>query len=315
MSSAPLHVQNILIPTDFSACADHALTHAVDLASRFGAELHILHVVNELDPEWYGLAEVQANAPRLRERIRKVATERLEARANGDGKASDVATTVSLQLSFSVASTIEEYIHERSIDLLVMGTHGRRGVERLMLGNVADKIVRHASCPVITVSEQAPWEQRNQDLSDILVPIDFSASSKQALALAKQVGRLYPDPHLHLMFVSEKRTVPTFSDTGMPGVSVIEMDPDIVANAEKALEQLGTSTGDPDIPLSTVVEQGHVAESIVNYTEENGVDMIVMATRGLTGLDHFILGSTTERVVRVASCPVLTFHGNEDGAP
>lgn len=309
MTHSPLQVRNILIPTDFSDCADHALSHAVDIAERFGATLHILHVVNELDPEWYGLSDTQRGASDLREKIRASAKERLQHRAGEDGRAGEVDTVVSLQLSFSVSSTIEEYVDQRAIDLVVMGTHGRRAVEHFSTGSVAEKTVRRVSCPVITVTEPAPWDADDDTIQDILAPVDFSDPSKVALRIAKQFAGLYGS-RLHLLFVSEKRTLPTFSDTGMPGISVIGMDEEIVSNAGKALEQLDASLGGSAPNTAYEVREGHVAEQVIEYAEQRGIEMIVMATRGLTGLDHFLLGSTTERVVRVASCPVLTFHAD-----
>lgn len=310
MTHFPLPVHNILVPTDFSDCADHALEHALDLAQRFDAAVHILHVVDKLDPGWYGLDEVQESAPQLRKRIRDEARKALKARAEDNGLEDEIETHISLQLSFDVAATIEEYVNERYIDLLVMGTHGRRGIERMMLGNVADKVVRHISCPVLTVTERAPWNT-GQPVNDVLAPIDFSTSSEQALKVAEQFADAY-DARVHLLFVGEKRAVPTFSDTGLPGISYMEMDPEIVANAEKALLQLHNDAGRENLSVTTAIKHGHAANQIIDYAESHGVGLIVMATRGLTGMSHFLLGSTTERVVRAATCPVLTFHAEDD---
>jgi nucleotide-binding universal stress UspA family protein len=294
---------HILLPTDFSACADHALTHAVEVADRFDARLHILHVVNELDPDWYGITDAQERAVKLREQIREEAQERLHDLAP-DAR---VDTTVSLQLSFDVADSIHEYVGERAIDLVVMGTHGRKGLDRLMLGNVADKIVRHAPCPVMTVREEVPWAGAEDEVAfqEVLAPIDFSEHSKAALGAAKTFASAY-DARLHLLFVAEKRTVPTFSDTGIPGLGVVEMDPEIVENAERALEQLDASVEGPEVRSTYHVREGDVSTDIVDLAETKGIDLIVMATRGLTGMSRFLLGSNTERVVRVAPCPVLT---------
>jgi nucleotide-binding universal stress UspA family protein len=299
-------LDNILIPTDFSACADHALTHAVDLADRFGARLHLLHVVNELDPDWYGITDAQERAVKLRDQIESEARERLRTLAP-DNESHDIETTVSLQLSFDVADSINEYVDERDVDLVVMGTHGRKGLDRLMLGNVADKIIRHAPCPVMTVREEVPWagEEEGVVFEDILAPIDFSEHSRDAL----QVSKLFADQYqarLHLLFVAEKRTVPTFSDTGLPGIGVVEMDPEIVKNAEKALQQLDENIGGPEVQSAYHVREGDVSHDIVDFSETHGIDLIVMATRGLTGVNRFMLGSNTERIVRVAPCPVLT---------
>lgn len=310
-------LDNILIPTDFSACADHALTHAVEVADRFGARLHILHVVNELDPDWYGITEAQERAVKLREQIETEARERLEDLAPREDHYS-FETTVSLQLSFDVADSINEYVDERAIDLVVMGTHGRRGIDRLMLGNVANKIIRHAPCPVMTVREEAPWT-RDEEVAfdDILAPIDFSDHSREALRTSKLFADRY-EARLHLLFVAEKRTVPTFSDTGLPGVGVVEMDPEIVDNAEAALQQLDENIEGPEVKSAYHLREGSVSQDVVDFAETHGVGLIVMATRGLTGVSRFLLGSNTERIVRVAPCPVLTIptqvvEGEENG--
>ncbi len=299
-------LDNILIPTDFSACADHALDHALEVADRFGTHLHILHVVNELDPDWYGVTDAQERAVQLRDQIRTEAQERLETLAP-EKDHYDFKTTISLQLSFDVADSINEYVEEEAIDLVVMGTHGRKGLDRLMLGNVADKIIRHAPCPVMTVREEVPWMEEDEDLSfdDILAPIDFSEHSREALRMSKFFAGQY-QARLHLMFVAEKRTVPTFSDTGLPGVGVVEMDPQIVDNAEEALQQLDENIEGPEVQAAYHVREGNVSEDVVDFAETRGVSLIVMATRGLTGVSRFLLGSNTERIVRVAPCPVLT---------
>jgi len=306
-------LDHILIPTDFSACADHALTHAVDLAERFGARLHLLHVVNELDPDWYGITDAQKRAVKLRDQIEAEARERLQALSPEDER--DIETTVSLQLSFDVADSINEYVEEREVDLVVMGTHGRKGLDRLMLGNVADKIIRHAPCPVMTVREEVPWAEAENKVAfeEVLAPIDFSEHSRNALRASKVFADQY-QARLHLLFVAERRTVPTFSDTGLPGIGVVEMDPEIVKNAEKALQQLNENIDGPDVQSAYHVREGDVSHDIIDFAETHGIDLIVMATRGLTGVNRFLMGSNTERIVRVAPCPVLTLPAEEEAA-
>lgn len=307
-----MNLDNILIPTDFSACADHALSHALQVADRFGARLHILHVVNELDPDWYGITDAQERAVKLRDQIKREARDRLEELVpSKDGY--DVEATISLQLSFDVADSIHEYVNERAVDLVVMGTHGRKGLDRLMLGNVANKLVRHAPCPVMTVREEVPWISEDEELTydDILAPIDFSDHSREALRVSKIFADRY-QARLHLMFVAEKRTVPTFSDTGLPGIGVVEMDPEIVKNAEEGLQQLNEKIGGPEVQSAYHVREGDVSRDVIDFAETHGVSLIVMATRGLTGMSRFLLGSNTERVVRVAPCPVLTIPTEAD---
>lgn len=307
-----MRLDDILIPTDFSACADRALSHAVTVADRFDGRLHILHVVNELDPDWYGITEAQERAVTLREKVKKRARERLQALAP-EKDLYDVATTVSLQLDFDVADSIRDYVDGHNIDIVVMGTHGRQGLDRLMLGNVADKMVRHAPCPVMTVREEVPEPREGKEMAvqDVLSPIDFSEHSKRALRAAKVFAHAY-GARLRLLFVAEKRVVPTFSDTGIPGVGIVEMDPEIVQNAEEALRQLDHNIDGPDVQCTYHVRKGTVSEEIMDFSEADEIDIIVMATRGLTGVNRFVLGSNTERIVRRASCPVLTIPPLDD---
>lgn len=307
-------IRNVLTPTDFSASADAALTHAVRFADRFDAALHLLHVVNELDAAWYGLSDAEERAASLRTQIQAEAQDRLHDLVP-DSTEIEVRTEVSQQLNFDVADAIQDYVGEHAVNLVVMGTHGRRGIGRLMLGSVANNLIRRASCPVVTVRDEA---EEGGDVADtgyreILAPIDFSEHSRRALRLSKEIAARY-GARLHLLFVAEKRVVPRFSDTGIPGVNVVEMDPEIVENAEAALEQLNQSVGGPEVESACHVEEGDVAQDIVSFAETNETDLIVMATRGLTGITRFMLGSNTERVVRAAPCPVLTVPtGSDEG--
>lgn len=308
----PMTLQNLLVPTDFSAHADAALSHAVSLADRFSATLHLLHVVNDPGMGWYGLGDAEVQIDRLKEVAESRARERLDDMAR-DSAVVEVKTAVAQRLNLDVADAIQEYVTGHTIDFIVMGTHGRQGLERLVLGSVANRLIRRSACPVMTVREReaAPEGSPDVEYESVLAPIDFSDHSRSALRLSKEVAARYGATQ-HLLFVAEKRVLPTFSDTGIPGVGVVEMDPDIVANAEAALEELSENVGGPEVTSAYHVEEGDVAEDIIDFAEVNDVDLIVMATRGLTGIDRFVLGSNTERVVRAAPCPVLTVPPSAD---
>lgn len=147
-------VNRILVPTDFSETADTALAYAKDLATRMGASLHLLHVYT--DP--YAVAayapEVYAPVPAdLRERAREEVRERLHERldANEEQRFRGSCGVV----RGLVAPQIVDYAANQDIDLIVMGTHGRRGVAHLLLGSVAEHVVRTAGCPVLTVRAKA----------------------------------------------------------------------------------------------------------------------------------------------------------------
>lgn len=297
---------SILVPTDFSTSADRALAYAVDLADHFEASLHLLHVVDELDVERYGLSEEKEQAISLRDQIQTEAFERLR-RIAPDEPPIDVRTDVSLLLGGDVADSIREYVEEYDIDLVAMGTHGRQGIDRLVLGSVTDNLIRRSPCPVLSVRDEGQRipDAQQASFNDLLAPIDFSEHSHEALRASKSVAKRYQTP-LHLLFVAEKRVVPTFSDTGIPGVGVLEMDPEIVQNARQALEQLEQEIGGPKVESRYHVRKGNVAKNIIDFAETEGVGLIVMATRGYTGMTRFLMGSNTERVVRASPCPVLT---------
>lgn len=299
-------LQNLLVPTDFSAHADAALDHAVSLADRFNATLHLLHVVNDPRTGWYDLGDAEVQIDRLKERAESEARDRLEGIVQ-DSAVVEVQTAVAQRLNLDVAEAIREYVTGHTIDLVVMGTHGRRGLERLVLGSVANRLIHRSACPVMTVRSRDEEESTppTVDYETVLAPIDFSDHSRTALHFAKQIAHRYGATQ-HLMFVAEKRVLPTFSDTGIPGVGVVEMDPDIVSNAESALEEFNEQVEGPAVASAYHVVKGDVAQEIINFAETNGADVIVMATRGLTGIDRFVLGSNTVRVIREAPCPVLT---------
>lgn len=310
-----MHLRHILVPTDFSTPADAALNHAVSLADRFDATLHLLHVVNDPGAGWYGLGEAEVQIDRLKSKAQAQARKRLEGMAR-ETDGAEVRTAVAKRLNFDVVDAIQEYIDGHTVDLVVMGTHGRTGVGQFVLGNVANQLIRRSACPVMTVRqhEEEAEDVPSLEYENLLAPIDFSEHSRGALKITKQIAGRYGATQ-HLLFVAEKRVLPTFSDTGIPGVGVVEMDPDIVANAEAALEELDGQVDGPEVTSTYHVDEGDVTESIIDFAEAKDVGLIVMATRGLTGIDRFVLGSNTERVVRAAPCPVLTVppaSGNND---
>ena len=307
-------VRHVLLPTDFSDTADRALAKAIDVAEHFGATLHLFHVIDHLDPSWYGITNVQAETIRLRDQIRNEAQSLLDEMAAGEPSAS-VSTEVALEFNFNVASTVQTYAEANDVDLIVMGTHGRGSLGRFMLGSVADKLIRHASAPVMTVNPKTSEAPASDDptTTGVLAPVDFSRSSRASLRAAKTFADTYAVP-LHVLFVAEKRTVPTFRDTGIPGIGVVGMDEDIVENARPALHQLVAEVGGPAVEPTVHVRDGEAAPEIVGTAEAASLNLIVMATRGLSGLERWMLGSTTDQVVRTSQCPVLTMRGARNDA-
>jgi nucleotide-binding universal stress UspA family protein len=145
-----LMFNRILVPTDFSAPSDAALEYAKVLAGQFGASVHVLHVVGEdLANAPIGSEVYFAESPDFVTKVFEDAKARLSHRVTGLERARYRATTEIV--TGASARSIVNYANERGMDLIVMGTHGRSGLDRLLTGSVAERVLRHAPCPVMTV--------------------------------------------------------------------------------------------------------------------------------------------------------------------
>ena len=145
-----ISLKNILVATDFGEAADAALTYGRTLAGAFGATLHVLHVVDTVSFNTLGAEAYASMTPELQREVEEAAQTRLDERMM-DSDGSGPPTIKALWSGQAPASAITQYAKDEGIDLIVMGTRGRGGVVHLLLGSVAEKVVRTASCPVLTL--------------------------------------------------------------------------------------------------------------------------------------------------------------------
>jgi nucleotide-binding universal stress UspA family protein len=145
-------IKNVLVATDFSPVAEAALVYGRALARTFGGKLHVLHVVDDFAARLaYGDASMSGFSPvALQAETERAAAKDLEALVGEDDRRELHATTV-LRVSSHIANTITEYAKEASIDVIVIGATGRGVIDRMLLGSVADKVIRRAPCPVLAV--------------------------------------------------------------------------------------------------------------------------------------------------------------------
>lgn len=285
-----LEIRNILVPTDFSVSAQQALRYAGDLARRTGAAIHLLY------------ADVLHTEPSTPDRMDEVA-----------GSFDDALTVYPVvERGLAVAPVVLDYARDHDIDLVVMGTHGRRGVRRFLLGSVAREVVQRATCPVLTVRDLKDADPVPYPPDRILAPIDFSEPSREALRYAKELASFY-EAKLDLLHIVEDRLHPAFYGPGL--MSIYDIEPDIEDKARRQLQALYEDTDGPSGPVQFDARRGVPAREIPRYAEQNGCGMIVIATHGLTGLAHFFIGSVAERVVRLTTCPVLTVKGSAQSLP
>ncbi|NBB72400.1 MAG: universal stress protein [Bacteroidetes bacterium] len=290
-----LSIQRILVPTDLSGCADEALRHAAFLADWHDAELHLLNVAARHMHAYDAMKEgFPLNDAALASLLRP------DNGAEQHLPALDDLTIEQHQIEHaSPAVAIRDYADEHDFDLVVMGTHGRRGTNRLLMGSVAEDVVRTVHCPTLTVREEAAVPA-GQAVRRILVPIDFSTSSRLALDHAKELAMTY-GAEIHLLHVVEEIAMP--AAYGMEPISFAV--PDIIQSSEKALAEMAEQDiGYEHVQVKSVA--GYPATSILDYIDENEVDLVTIATHGRTGLDRLLLGSVAEKVVRRAACPVFT---------
>jgi nucleotide-binding universal stress UspA family protein len=147
-----LTIKNVLVATDFSACSQTALTYGRALARQFGAYLHVLHAVEPSMSDGTNAIGYVGLIPELQTALEDAERARLEDLVTPDDRRT-LHATVSLQTLDTPAHAVVEYARTHAIDLIVIGTHGRHGLAHVVMGSVAEKVIRTAPCPVLTVKE------------------------------------------------------------------------------------------------------------------------------------------------------------------
>ena len=286
-----LNVNHILFPTDFSECAEHAFAQASHLARHYDAVLHVLNIVvarpEDPDNPMTYLQEMEPSGPS----------------DDADEECRDengLCVVHAQEVAFTEARGILDYAERQEVDLIVMGTHGRRGLGRLLLGSVAEKVVRLASVPVLTVC-QTTEAGGARSIRRVLVPIDFSESTPSALTHAKELAAVY-DARLDLLHVITEIALPGVY--GLEQVSVAE--PGVQERVREAMTDLVEQNPGAEVPFTIHVLVGYPAHDIAEFATEHDIDLIVIATHGRTGLKRLFMGSVAENIVRQACCPVFT---------
>jgi nucleotide-binding universal stress UspA family protein len=292
MEAAMLKMQRILCPVDFSEFSERAYEYALSFARHFGAKLFVQHVTEPVVvlPRVYVspalidqvYAEQHAGAE---EKVKE-----LTAKHSRDGVESEVVLERG-----PVADTILQFVKDQDIDLIAMGTHGRRGLDRIVVGSVTERVLRNARCPVLAVHNpaQATPETREEPIQvrKILFCTDYSDNSPRALEYALLLACQYK-AEVGLLHVLERSG----------GSKNLE------AEKQDVLERLRSLAPDDVKRCVTVVpavRAGQPYQQILEHAAENQTDLIVLGVRGRNALDLALFGSTTYRVIQLGSYPVL----------
>jgi nucleotide-binding universal stress UspA family protein len=197
----------------------------------------------------------------------------------------------------------------KQAELIVMGTRGRRGFARLVLGSVAEAVVREAPCPVLTVPPQSsPGAADAVTFKRILCPVDFSPSALQALELALDLAR-QADGRVTLLHAVE--WLAEEQPRALTHFDVPEYRRHIASEAEERLRTLVAGESRTWVDIGDAVVFGRAHREILRAAAAKPADLIVMGAQGRGGVDLALFGSTTQQVVRGAACPVLTVRGSQ----
>lgn len=297
-------IRRILCPVDFSRFSHHALEQAVELAREFSAEIVAVHAsavapVMSLAP--MGAPLVLEPARLTREERQAVTTElrdfTYEVEAGG-------VTIVPSVVEKDPVAAIVETAATLPADLIVMGTHGRSGFERLLLGSVTEKVLRKAPCPVLTVPRRLMTVKHAVTFSRILCAIDFSPASLRALEYAASLAAA-EGPGVIALNVIE-----LFAEGGGMRDELVLDTPDFRAGLRRhAQDRLHSAISEQVralCPIAESVAMGKAYREILRVAADEKVDLIVLGVQGRTAADLLLFGSTTQHVVRQAECPVLT---------
>jgi nucleotide-binding universal stress UspA family protein len=301
-----LRPTRILVPTDFSRNAEEALRFAVPLARQLGGKITLLHSIDwQVNPQ-------MRSAPGVIDTINKVAKDaaehRLESLARTKVPQELLEKTI---VEFGPAQVgIPEAARELKIDLIVISTRGHTGLQRILLGSTTARVVRYASCPVLTVRPVAGATKISGPktanlgpiVTRILVPVVFSEGCTSTVRFATTLARIM-QAQLTLLHV----IAPLPLDCSRYIAEVQQYDAEVKLDAKQKLKSLA-ATLPQNIQSEVMLRQNIPHLGIIRAAREHRCDLITLPTRDLTSLKDFVLGSTAEKVIRHAPCPVLTFN-------
>lgn len=292
--------KNILVPLDGSTFAEATLPLALALTHKTGAKLHLVSVVEPIPA--FAYAEWEPAALDWSTKYLDSVAERVSGDA-GD----EVTTSVH---SGRVVETLCKEVASRSVDLVVMATHGRGVLSRAWLGSVADAFMRESDVPVLFVRPEegdAPAPKPSQDFETLLVPLDGSDVSESALRHATEFGELFGSAY-HLT-----RVVAYPLEIASPYLpQTIQMNVDILAeakeNAAEYLEEQADRMRKRGLRVTvSVAVDPQAAHGILSEAEAVGCDLISMATHGRSGVGRIVLGSAADKVLRGTTVPLLLY--------
>ena len=295
-----VEIKRILCPIDFSDHSIHALDHAVAFAKWYGSSITLIHVRPPAPVPYPAGPGMVASFMTPQERAALLDSMNQLQQEHCEG-----APCTAEVIEGPPAGEILARAESMRADLVVIGTHGRSGFERLILGSITEKVLRKAACPVLTVpaavaSAKTPAEL----LKNILCAVDFSDCSMHALTYALSIAE-ESDANLTVMHVLE--VPPDLPAEGAGGPfdfrEYVESSQQVrMARLNKAIPDEARAY----CKVDTLVTTGKAYREILRVAEERKAGLLVVGIHGRGAIDRLLFGSTTQQLVRLAACPVLT---------
>ena len=295
-----MQFKNILCATDFSDFSNRTVNYGIALANEFESKLFVCHVIDLSSVAIYG--EFQLDPVGLQDRIMNDANEQLQELIGG--QQIDWEPLISVG---HAADEISRIVEEQNMDLVISATRGRSGLKRLILGSVTERLMRTLSCPLLVVHSPdkafVASEDQEVNIKRILIGCDFSPDSDVAFEHGLSLAQEF-ESELHLAHVVETSIYQQLHKTESPVEE--ELQQEIQTRLIKKMQDMVPEEARNWCKPQTSLLGGHPYEELVKYAEKNKIDMIVLGTRGHGLVKSLLIGSTTDRVVRNAPCPVLS---------
>jgi nucleotide-binding universal stress UspA family protein len=288
-------IRSIVVATDFSPLSEAASARAVTLAELDGASIHLVHALSL--PLLVSPYDV-AMPPHVWEDLRSAAERQIEQQRQQIEAKGVKNVTAEIAEATDPTRAIAAALEEHRADLVVMGTHGHRGVEHALLGSVAERTLRNVTRPILAVKEDAA--RAAEPIRRILLAVDFSPDSDRAVELiAELAGRL--GAHVDVVHALN---LPHDHFASLAGLGV-ELEQKIRGTVSEALDAVGMKLEKRNVPVTLITRPGRPSAVIAEMARESGCQLIAMGSRGRSGLAHVLLGSVAERTLRLAPCAVL----------
>jgi nucleotide-binding universal stress UspA family protein len=299
-----VEIRRILCPIDFSDFSRHALDHALAIAKWYKSTVTVLHVFSPAPVTTFGPGPVVFQPFVLT--AEDVEQLRADTKAFVDADSASGIAVDTLLREGNVAAEILDQATTMGADLLALGTHGRSGFERLVLGSITEKVLRKARCPVLTIPRRSPDAVPAGPVffKRIVCAVDFSECSMHALQYALSLAQ-EADGSLTVVHVLAP-DVAAQVGIGEEHVSFAEWQRQHEAAARQLLEKAVPESATAYCKAESLLLRGKPWREILRVASDRQAELIVMGVQGRAAADLLFFGSTTQHVVRQAACPVLT---------